>query len=435
MSTLNKSKSVSETVIEYKDIVAPHFHQTTKDVFKHTYTHYWYSGGRGSAKSSKISIDIILLLIQNKDVNALILRKVGTTLKNTVYNQILWAIDKLHLLHLFQARLSPLEITYMPTGQKIYFRGGDDPVKLKSIKPRKGYVGLVWFEELSEFHGMEEVRNILQSANRGGSKYWNFYSYNPPKSRGNWVNVECMQKSANKTLHHSTYESVPPEWLGAEFIYEAELLKQRNPRAYEHEYLGIATGTGGNVFENIKEDIITDEQIRQFDRILNGVDWGFYPDPWAFVRCYYHAGSQTLYIFDEAVAWKKGNRDTAKIIKDKGVSNTERIIADSAEPKSVKDYQDYGLSHTRGADKSQVKGEGSVAYSMKWLASLKEIVIDSKRCPKAYAEFNGYEYERNKSGEIITGYPDKNNHFIDAVRYAASEIWRRRERGYERLSE
>ena len=184
--------------------------------------------------------------------------------------------------------------------------------------------------------------------------------------------------------------------------------------------MGAANGTGGNVFDNVAEKVITDADIKTYGTILHGVDWGWYPDPFAYVRCAYLAAQHTLVIYDEFRCNKKGNKETAEELKKRGVGANDLIMCDSAENKSVADYRAYGLL-ARGAE----KGPGSVDYSMKWLQSLKAIVIDSKRCPETYKEFMEYEYERTKDGEVISGYPDKDNHSIDAVRYATSQIWRR----------
>jgi len=131
-----------------------------------------------------------------------------------------------------------MEITYIKTKQKIYFRGADDPLKLKSIKPKFGYIGIAWYEELDQFNGMEEIRNINQTIICGGERFNIFYTFNPPKTRDNWVNVEKLENKTGRLIHHSTYETVPREWLGNKFIEEAEYLKQTKPQAYEHEYAG-----------------------------------------------------------------------------------------------------------------------------------------------------------------------------------------------------
>ena len=298
------------------------------------------------------------------------------------------------------------------------FRGADDPMKIKSIKVPFGYIAVTHFEEKDQFAGRAEIRNILQSTMRGGSKYWNFESYNPPISRDNWANKDSLEERSDRLCHKSTYLEAPKEWLGEQFLAEAEHLKETNERAYQHEYLGIPTGNGGSVFENLELREITDDEISTFDRIYNGVDWGFFPDPWAFNRCYYDAARRKLYIFSEKTANKKRNEETAQMLLDDGFTREDLITADSAEPKSVADYQKYGLRCVRAR-----KGAGSVERSMQWLQRLESIVIDKKRCPDTAAEFIGYEYERNREGEIISGYPDANNHHIDAVRYSTESIW------------
>lgn len=402
-------------------LVASPFVDVHRDILDKDHTEYVEKGGRGSTKSSFISLEIPALIKNNPQLHAVCCRKVGNTLRDSVFSQVIWAIDSLGLSQEFESRVSPLEITYKPTGQKIYFRGADDPIKLKSIKPPFGYIGILWMEELDQFNGDEECRSIQQSVIRGGDDAYIFKSFNPPKAKNNWVNKYIEQQKENRLVTHTDYRSVPQKWLGKAFLEEAEYLKSINPTAYEHEYLGIPNGNGGMVFENVVGEEITDEQINHFDRVLNGVDWGYYPDPWAFSRMHYDAARRTLYIFDELHAYKKGNKETAEMLLEHGMTRNDRITADSAEPKSVADYQKFGL-RCFGA----VKGPGSVDYSMKWLQSLVKIVIDPRRCPHTYEEFTTYEYERTKDGEIMSGYPDINNHHIDSVRYATEQIWKRR---------
>ena len=402
-------------------LIAPSFYSVHHDIKKRRHTHYWLKGGRGSTKSSFISVEIILGMMQDPNANALVMRKVAVNLKDSVYEQLLWAIEALGVSHLWEAKLSPLQLVFKPTGQRVLFRGADEPKKIKSTKFRKGYCKYIWYEEADEFAGMQEIRTINQSLMRGGSTFFVFYSYNPPKSQSNWVNQEAMQPKANRLVHTSDYRTVPPEWLGEAFLQEAEDLKSINEKAYRHEYLGEVVGTGGAVFDNAVVKEITDKQIEVFDRIYNGLDWGFYPDPWAFNRMHYDAARRTLYIFGELTRYKTGNRQTADALRKYGIKDTDLITADSAEPKSVSDYKSYGL-FCRGA----IKGPGSVDYSMKWLQSLVEIVIDPVRCPDTCKEFTTYEYERNKDGEVISGYPDKDNHHIDAVRYGMEPVWKRK---------
>lgn len=218
------------------------------------------------------------------------------------------------------------------------------------------------------------------------------------------------------------YLETPPEWLGPRFIADAEHLKALRPMAYRNEYLGEVTGGGANVFENIQLRAITDEELGRFDRIYRGIDWGYYPDPWAYNCMHYDAARLTLYIFDEAEAYRKGNEETARILREeKGVQPLDLLTADSAEPKSIGDYKAFGL-YCRGA----AKPPGSVEYSMKWLGRLAAIVIDPERCPRTAKEFSEYEFERDKDGNLISAYPDAKNHHIDAVRYGMQPVWKQR---------
>lgn len=420
-----KAEEAARMAEEYHldlDIIADVFHPMVRDIRRGMHTEYVLPGGRGSTKSSGISCIIIELLKNNSDMHALVLRKVGNTIKDSVYAQIKWAISKMGLDAEFKFKTSPFEITYKPTGQKIYFRGADDPLKIKSIKPEFGYIGIVWFEELDQFAGPEEIRNIQQSAIRGGDKAYRFKSFNPPRSKNNWANEytdEAKLTDQSALVVHSTYKDVPPDWLGEQFINDAEHLKEVNPAAYDNEYMGEANGNGGNVFEFIEEREITDEEIASFDRIYQGVDWGWFPDPFAFVRIYYDAARETLYFLDEHRANKTRNSDTAAEIKRRGYDDYV-ITCDSADKKSTSDFRDEGLPA-----RDAIKGPGSVEYSMKWLQG-KKIVFDPRRTPEARKEFKKYEYERDKDGNIISGYPDKDNHFIDATRYATETLWRRR---------
>ena len=406
--------------IRLSNIIPPHFTEAHRLIRDHAFTEYALPGGRGSCKSSFVSEEIPLLMKRNPGMHALVLRKYGNTLKDSVYNQILWAIETLGLSKEFKATVSPMQIKYLPTGQTIYFRGLDDPLKVKSIKPTFGYIGILWFEELDQFAGAEEVRSVEQSATRGGSEFYVFKSFNPPISISNWANKYILEDKPDRIVIKSDYLSVPPEWLGQKFLDDAEHLKSVNERAYQHEYLGIPVGTGGNVFDNVVEQTITDEDIKSFGTILHGVDWGWYPDPFHYAECAWDPARRRLFIYGEYRCNKKSNAETAEELKKRGVTSGDLIMCDLAEKKSVADYRAYGLL-ARGAE----KGPGSVDYSTKWLQSLNEIIIDKKRCPKTYIEFTEYEYERSKDGEIISGYPDKNNHSIDAVRYATSTIWRR----------
>ena len=420
-----KAAEAARTAGEYHidlDIVADVFHPMIRDIRKGNHSEYVLPGGRGSTKSSGISCIIPELIKNNPDMNALILRKVGNTIKDSVYAQMKWAIAKLGLEEEFRFKVSPFEITYIPTGQKIFFRGADDPPKIKSIKPEFGYIGILWLEELDQYAGPEEVRSIQQSAIRGGNKAFRFKSFNPPRSKNNWAN-EYTEEAATQNdaamVVRSTYLDVEPDWLGEQFINDAEHLKEVNPDAYENEYMGKANGNGGNVFEYLELREITDEEISHMDRIYQGVDFGWYPDAYTFIRAYYDSAREKIYLIDENYVHKTSNELTAQWIKDKGYDDY-RIICDSAEPKSINDYRDMGLPAIGAA-----KGPGSVEYGFKWLQR-RTIVIDRNRTPNVYKEFTEYEYDRDKDGNIISGYPDGNDHAISAVRYAFEPLFNRR---------
>lgn len=404
--------------IRLSEKIGSAFYAVAHDVFHHGHTHYDFSGGRGSLKSSTVSVLVPLLLINNPGTHALVLRKVANTIRDSVYAQYIWAIGELGMAAYWEAKVSPMELNYKPTGQKIMFRGADDPMKIKSIKVPFGYIAVTHFEEKDQFAGRAEIRTILQSTMRGGSKFWNFESYNPPISRDNWANKDSLEERADRLCHKSTYLEAPPEWLGEQFLHEAEYLKETDERAYQHEYLGIPVGTGGNVFDNLELREISDKEIASFDRIYQGVDWGWYPDPFAFIRLHYDRAHETIYFIDEIYENKLTNEASANMILKRGYKDAY-VTCDSAEPKSAADYRAMGLPA-----KEAVKGPGSVEYGMKWLQRRK-IVIDRRRTPNAYEEFANYEYERNKDGDIISGYPDENNHLIDATRYALERVFRR----------
>ena len=380
---------------------------------------YVLEGGRGSLKSSFWGFKIIELIKNNPDLHACITRQVAATLKDSVYAQMKWAISTLGLDDEFECKVSPLEIRYRKTGQTIYFRGLDDETKLKGIKVPFGHIGILWKEEKDQMRGEEQERSVNQSVLRGGDIAYDFSSYNPPKSKSAWVNKAKLVPNPKRVIHSSTYLEAPAEWLGQKFIEDAEHLKEVNLAAYEHEYLGIPNGDGGNVFEYLEIREITDEEIEQMDRIRQGVDFGWYPDQFAFLRTHYDSAREKIYLIDELYVNKWKNDKTGQWILDKGYGDFD-IICDSAEPKSIGDYRDMNLP-ARGAK----KGPGSVEYGFKWLQS-RTLVIDPARTPNAYKEIVEYEYERDKDGNVISGYPDANDHAISALRYAYEPVFNRR---------
>jgi len=414
------------------DCIASCYLPLHKEVQEGTHTVFHLPGGRGSAKSSFVSLEIVDGIMNDPTANGIVFRRYANTLRESAFSQISWAIDALGVSHLWRGSVSPMTYTYIPTGQQIFFRGLDDAAKLKSIRSRTGTFKYVWFEEFSELNGGNQVRNVLQSVVRGGDDFRIFNSFNPPLSVNSWANKYILIPDSRAIVFHTNYTMIPAEWLGEAFILEAERLREINEKAYKHEYLGEAVGTGGEVFPNVETREITDDEIEQMQYFYCGIDWGFSIDPFAFIRCSYDRRTQVIYILDEIVKHGCSNTDIADMIKAKGYDKTssvedwfsistgehvqrkrkQLIICDSAEPKSVIDLQKQDIKATECK-----KYPGSVNYGIRWLQS-KRIIIDPKRTPHAFSEFTGYEYETTKDGEFLASVPDKDNHCIDSLRYA-----------------
>lgn len=398
---------------------SPAFAPIYHDIINKGHAEYVFKGGRGSGKSSFISLILIQELINNPNIHAVVSMGVAERLKTSVYNQVLWAIDMLNLNSEFETKLSPLMITFKRTGQHIYFRGANDPMAFKSIKPEFGHIGILWFEELDLFKGAEAIRSIEQSVIRGGEECYIFKSFNPPKSKINWANKYVQTNDPKMYVSSSTYLEVPEKWLGRPFIERAEFLKEHNPEAYKNEYLGEANGSGGNVLPNIVECEIKDEDLDRFDDIVNGIDFGW-THPQAFIRAQYFPNKQELYVLAEAGGSMVTNDEFAEQIKALGVTKEDLIRCDSEEPKSVYRLQDLGLNAVKAK-----KGPNSRNFGYKWLASQIKIYVDPKRTPRFYEQAISLEYERDSSGEVTSNIPKINDDWLDALRYACEPYSRR----------
>lgn len=410
--------------VSLKDCIAEPFYPVFWDIQDEKHSYYDLIGGRGSTKSSFWALMVVFGIMQDKDANAVIYRKVGETIGDSVFEQVVWAIDKLGVSKEWHCTASPYRCVYKPTGQRIIFKGLDKAKKSKSIKVSKGYIKYLVFEEFDEFNGAEEIRTVQQSVLRGGDKFVIFRSMNPPKSKTNWANKQIEEDRLRPDVYVSetTYLQIPPEWLGQQFLDDAEWLKTMNKRAYEHEYLGIPVGLGSEVFDNVETLAMTDEMIESWEWIYRGIDWGWYPDPFHFGQMYYDSRKHDLYIFDEYRTNKTSNEKTAEHLKKtRFLTKQDRITADSAEPKSIADYRAYGLN----CHPAQ-KGVDSIRYGIKWLQSLNHIYIDPARCPKTWEEFSQYEYILTPDGEPTGELPDENNHSIDCCRYSMEKVWRKR---------
>ncbi len=402
------------TEIRLSELIAPSFHRLHKELKAELFDEYWLKGGRGSTKSTFASIQIILGLLKDPEANAVITRRYQNELRDTVYGQLEWSIARMGVGNYFKFQVAPMQIIYIPTGQKIVFKAADNPRKMKSINLGRGYIKFAWFEEVDQFTGMEEIRNIIQSVFRGEDKRRiSLYSYNPPKSGRSWVNQETKIPKPGRRVHHSDYRDVPPEWLGQRFIADAEHLQEVNETAYRHEYLGEEVGTGLEVFTNVELRAIAQEEINTFDRIRQGLDFGYAVDPLCFERMHYDRTRRRLFLLAEISGLNLFNREFWERAQR---YNDVMTVADSAEPKSIDELRSFGMK-IRGAK----KGPGSVEFGVKFLQDLEQIIIDPERCPLAAREFINYALETDRNGVVKSQFPDKDNHSIDAARYGLED--------------
>lgn len=409
------------TRIRLSEVFTESFIDVHREIKKGEHLKYVLKGGRASGKSSFVAQEIVLDTIKYP-ITPLCVRKVGNTLQESCYEQIKEAIDQLQLGEYFKFNISPLKITFIPRGNSIIFRGADDPAKIKSIKMAKYPIARLWIEELAEFKTEDEVSMIENSILRGelekGLQYKFYYTYNPPKRKQSWVNKRYETKflPKNTYVHHSSYLDNP--YISKAFKDEAEHIKKTKPLKYRWEYMGEPIGSGVVPFDNLTFREITTKELLNFDNIRQGIDWGYANDPFAFVRLHYDKMRRRIYVFGEIYEVKLSNRVAAQRIKSGGW-NDSKIIADSAEPKSIDELWDYGLK-IYGANKRP----GSVEYGEKWLDDLEEIIIDPVRCPNVAREFENIDYQVDKDGNTKNKLEDKDNHGIDAVRYSLSEDMR-----------
>lgn len=415
------------TVKKLSELIPKAFHPLWKATMSKDILHIVCKGGRGSGKSSDIA-HIIIQLLMRYAVNAVGIRKIDNTIEASIFEQLKWAIQEQGVTHLFKINKSPMKITYMPRGNYIIFRGAQDPARIKSLKSANFPFAIAFIEEIAEFKSEDEITTITNSLLRGelpeGLFYKFFYAYNPPKRKQSWVNkkYESSFQPDNTFVHHSTYLDNP--YISKQFIEEAEAVKKRNELRYRWEYLGEAVGSGIVPFNNliVKPGIITDEMMNTFDNIRNGLDYGYSTDPLAFVRWHYDVKKRTIYALDEIYGVQISNRDLAKRLTLKGYSN-DRIATESAEPKSNDELRkEHGITRIHPVK----KGPGSVEYGEQWLADLDAIIIDPKRTPNIAREFESIDYAVDKNGDPIPRLVDKDNHTLDASRYAFEEDMKRK---------
>lgn len=408
------------------DFMPVNFHELIAPFIKNEISDIVMTGGRGSCKSSVASLLLVSGMtwdyyVRGEITHSVVLRKIGNSIDQSVYSQIKWAINILGQEKDWHCTKNPFMCVNKNTGQSIRFFGCDDPIKIKSIKTEKGYIKYRWYEEYNQFDGEYEIRSLNFSLARGG-KCIGLYTYNPDPQKDDWANLEALREETNprsgRIRHHSTFETVNPDWLGPDFYKEAEYLKTHDLKGYENELLGIVTGVGGNVFKNIRYVSYSDDEILTFDKIRQGLDFGFTIDPSAFIKNCYIRNKKEINLFDEIFEYEVGTRQLSELIKRK-YNKYEVIKADSQEQRTINTMITEYNVNVIGCE----KGPDSVRHGIEYLADLRSINIDKKRCPNIWREFKLYQFEKNKkTGEFIKKYPDENNHTIDAVRYSMDDI-------------
>ncbi|EGT4825397.1 PBSX family phage terminase large subunit [Clostridioides difficile] len=397
------------------EIINKNFYEFWKVSNSNKYLYHVLKGGRASAKSTHIAFWLTMAMVKYP-VNTVCFRKVGNTIMDSVYEQLKETIEIFGLTHLFQFKKSPMEIIFIPRGNKFIFRGLDDPQKIKSIKSAKYPIAFAWFEEVAEIKTEDELSMVINSVLRGELpdklNYKIFLSYNPPKRKQSWVNkkFETHILPKNTYVHHSIYLDNPH--ISKAFIEEANEIKIRNEFKYRWEYLGEPIGSGVVPFSNLEFKTITNEEILHFDNIRQGNDFGYATDPMAFVRLHYDKKKRIIYFIDEIFGVKMSIRELASKIKSKGYDDFN-VVCDSAEPRSIAELREYGIRALKAK-----KGPGSIEFGENWLDDLQAIVIDPNRTPNVAREFENIDYQTDKDGNVRAKLEDKDNHSIDATRYA-----------------
>lgn len=410
--------------VDLKSVMAPCFYGVHNSVMKHEYDIYRLKGGRGSAKSSYIAGEVFNLIIRYPFACATVFMKQQNRLRTGAFALYKEVMYRMNLQDYFTVCMSPMTLTYKPTGQQIMFFGLDDPFKTKGISTGdpNTYVAISHFEELDQFFGIQEIDTALESLIRGGDIHWCFQCYNPPANRNNWCNRDSNKEVKGRIVHTSDYRMVDPSWLGKGFFSQMRRTRARSEMEYKHRYLGIATGTGGSVFENIKEVTITPEMITQFDNHFNGQDWGYYPDPAAFARWHYDVASDTLYAVGESKKNKSTYTKVARDIISNGWNDVYTILDSARGEEMLRAFQDEGVL-VQNMYKGR-NGQLSREFGIQWLQTRKNICIDKQLTPNLYEEFVGYEYEKDpRTGEFMNRTISFNDHFIDASRYALSPYY------------
>lgn len=407
--------------------IAPYYKDFANDLYNAKYLHYSLYGGRDSGKSSFMHRMVLLTVMTQGSVY--VIRRYFSTLEGTFYSGICKVINDNNLDGLFKCTTKPLRITYLPSGNIINFGGIDSEKKLRSSTTSIGKYVLLVFEECDEIETKKKIEEVNSSFFRGedSDNVRSVYIFNPPGNVNHWTNTELRKDipGYQKSLMVN-YCNIPKKWVGKPQLIEIERLKVKDPRLYRHRYLGEPLSDEDIIFENVKTQDISDEQIAEWfeqdEYILCGLDFGYSPDVNAGVMMKYDPEIRYLYIFREFYKGKLNNRQISDGLEASGFSKDYLIIGDKDE-KTIADLRSFGWRI-----QSAVKGPGSKEQGYKWMQGLNGIVIDKNRCPNISREFLELHYCFDKYGNIRSGYHDsqnQDNHGVDATNYATEPIRRR----------
>ena len=384
------------------------------------YKEFWNSkkryvvvkGSRASKKSKTTALWHIVKLIEYPLANVLVVRKTERTLRDSCYSDLKWAIQRLGLESYFSCTVSPLEITYKPTGQKILFRGMDDPLKLTSISVPQGYICFCWIEEAYEIN-KESDFDMLDESIRGELPPGLFkrltITFNPWSER-HWLKKRFFDKEDDSVLALTT-NYLCNEWLDESDKALFERMKVNNPRRYQVAGLGNWGIVDGLIFENWKEEQFNIDDIKVNCESIFGLDFGYTNDPTALFCGLLDKVNKKIYVFDEIYEKGLSNAAIYQRINDKGFSK-ELITADCAEPKSIDELRGLGLRRITAAK----KGKDSIMNGIQFIQDY-EIIIHPK-CVNFLTEISNYTWDKDKFGNAINKPVDDFNHLMDAMRYA-----------------
>ena len=370
-------------------------------------------GSRASKKSKTTALWYIYNIMKYKGANLLVVRKTYRTLKDSCYTELKWAIHRLGVDAFFNCTQAPLEITYIPTGQKIYFRGIDDPLKVTSITVDVGSLCWLWIEEAYEINSEADF-DMLNESIRGEVEAPLFkqitLTFNPWNDR-HWLKARFFDNPDNDTLAITTNYTCN-EWLDKADLQVFESMKEKNPRRYQVAGLGNWGIVDGLVYENWKEQEFNIDDVRtSATTSVFGLDFGYTNDPSALFCGILDVKAKKLWVFDEMYEKALSNKDIYNNIVNMGFVK-EQIIADCAEPKSIDELKYYGIRRIQGAK----KGKDSINNGIQWIQEL-EIIVHP-RCVNFLTEISNYQWDSDKFGNKVNKPIDCFNHLMDAMRYA-----------------